>query len=103
MVFAGGVISGVKFLVTAAGPSALNRSSPCFGEVVSGLDVVRIISQKKAHGSGKPIDPPVIERIRIFSVGEVAPLPEPEPYADQRTAPSMKPDDMRSGEASEVN
>ncbi len=102
MVFDGGVISGVKFLVTAAGQSALNRSSPCFGEVVSGLDVVRNISQKKADGNGKPIAPPVIEGIRIFSVGEVAPLPEPEPYTDQRTPLSMKPDERRSGAASEA-
>ena len=84
-------ISGVKFLVTVSGQNLLNRMSPCFGEIVSGLDAAERISQAKAYRNGKPIEPPVIERIRIFSVGQVAPLPEPEPYVDPRTTPSLKP------------
>jgi len=90
MVRDGGATSGVRFFATASGQAPLNRIAPCFGEIVSGLDVVVNISQKRAYGNGKPIDPPVIERIRIFSVGEVAPLPEPEPYADERSHPSVK-------------
>ncbi len=102
MVNEGGRISGVRFLVTASGQAALNRISPCFGEVVSGLDVVVNISQKKAYRDGRPIDPPVIERIRIFSVGEVAPLPEPEPYTPQRSRPAMRKDEKKPGATPEV-
>ncbi len=102
MVREGGVTSGVRFFVTASGQTALNRISPCFGEVISGLDVVVNISQKKAYGNGRPIDPPVIERIRIFSVGEVAPLPEPEPYTDQRSHPAMRQDEKKPGATPEV-
>ncbi len=102
MVNEGGRISGVRFLVTASGQAALNRISPCFGEVVSGLDVVTNISQKKAYRNGKPIDPPVIERIRIFSVGQVAPLPEPEPYTERRSQPSMWQDEKKPGATPEV-
>ena len=102
LVHDGGATSAVRFFVTASGQAALNRIAPCFGVVVSGLDVVVNISRKKAYKNGRPIDPPVIERIRIFSVGEVAPLPEPEPYTDQRSHLSLKPDKKESGAAPEV-
>ncbi len=97
-----GATSGVRFLVTASGQADLNRHSPCFGMVVSGLAVVVNISPKKAYRNGTPIDPPVIERIRIFSVGEVAPLPETEPYTEERTRPSLKGYKKESGAAPEV-
>ena len=97
MVHEGGNTSGVRFFVTASSQPALNRISPCFGMVISGLDAVVNISQKKAYTSGKPIDPPVIERIRIFSVGQVAPLPEPEPYTIQRPHPALRPDENKPG------
>ena len=102
MVHDGGATSGVRFFVTASGQASLNRIAPCFGEVVSGLDVVVNISQTKAFRGGRPIDPPVIERIRIFSVGEVAPLPETEPYSEERTRPSLKGYKKESGAAPEV-
>ncbi len=95
MVREGGTNSGVKFFVTASGQPPLNGISPCFGIVVSGLDAVINISQTKAYGNGRPIDPPVIERIRIFSVGEVAPLPEPESFTHQRPDPAMRQDQTK--------
>ena len=94
--------SGGRFSGTAAGQAALNRIAPCVGVVVSGLDVVVNSSREKAYKSGRRIDPPVIERIRIFSVGEVAPLPEPEPYTDQRSHPSLRQDEKKPGATPEV-
>lgn len=76
----GGRISGVQFFVTAAGMPWLIGSYPCFGEVVSDMEVVFRISQVKTYNNGRPIEPVVIERVRIFSVGNPAPLPDPEPY-----------------------
>ncbi len=90
MVTGGAGTSGVKFFVTASGQPRLNRMSPCFGEVLFGLDVVVRITQRKAYGNGRPIDPPVIERVSIFSVGQVAPLPQPEPYTAKRSRPGPK-------------
>jgi cyclophilin family peptidyl-prolyl cis-trans isomerase len=79
-----GHISGVLFFVTASGHGWLNRYHPCFGEVVSGLDVVLRISTVKTQDSGRPLDPPTIQKIRIFKVGEPAGLPEPQPYYPER-------------------
>ena len=90
MVREGGNTSGVKFFITASGDPRWNSISPCFGMVVSGLNAVVNISQKKAYRSGKPFEPPVIERIRIFSVGQVTPLPEPEKHTISRPQPSRR-------------
>lgn len=79
-----GQISGVQFFVTAAALPRLVAYHPCIGIVVSGQDVVTRITEVKTHRNGQPIEPPVIERIRIFAVGDPAPLPEPVPYRPQR-------------------
>jgi len=79
-----GLISGVQFFVTAAALPQLVAYYPCIGIVVSGQDVVMRITQVKTHRNGQPIEPPVIERIRIFAVGGPAPLPEPVPYRPKR-------------------
>lgn len=57
---------------------------PCFGSVVSGLDVVARISEVKTHPSGRPIEPVVIEQVRVFSVGDPPPLAEPVSYEAKR-------------------
>ena len=79
-----GQISGVRFFVTAAALPRLSPYHPCIGIVVSGQDVVTRISQVKTYRSGKPIEAPVIDRIRIFSVGDPKALPEPVPYRPAR-------------------
>lgn len=79
-----GQISGVRFFVTDAAQPRLTGLFPCVGVVVSGREVVTRISSVKTHRNGRPIEAPVIERIRVFSVGDPAPLPEPEPYRPQR-------------------
>jgi peptidyl-prolyl cis-trans isomerase A (cyclophilin A) len=80
----GGVTSGVQFFVTASAQPRLSRFHPCFGIVVSGHDVVMSISQVKTYPNKRPLDPPVLERVRIFKVGDPPPLPEPQRYVHRR-------------------
>lgn len=87
----GGRVSAVQFFATASGEPWLNGDHPCFGVIVSGITVVRNISQVKTYSNDRPVDPPVIERVRIFSVGEPAPLPTPTPYRRQRVEFEARP------------
>ena len=73
-------ISAYQFFVTASAQPFLTGRHPCFGVVVSGRDVVMAISGVKTYSNGRPIDPVTIESVRIFAVGDPAPLPKPEPY-----------------------
>jgi cyclophilin family peptidyl-prolyl cis-trans isomerase len=93
---AGGRISAVQFFVTAAPQPWLTGRHPCFGEVIEGQEIVFNISQVKTYSNGKPIDPVIVEEIRIFKVGDPPALPEPVPYhpSPVRIAP-------RSGDATE--
>lgn len=76
----GARVSGSRFLITAAAMPGLNHTVPCFGTVMSGKEIVFNITAVKTHKNGRPIDPVIIREIVIFSKGEPAPLPEPEPY-----------------------
>lgn len=76
----GGRISAVKFFLTAASQPFLTPRHPCFGEVVAGQDVVHRITTVKTYPNGRPIEPVVLEAVRIFNVGEPDPLPEPVPH-----------------------
>ena len=73
-----GRTSAVQFFVTAAVQRGLSPRHPCFGVVVHGQDVAFNISQVKTDPGGKPIEPVMIERVRVFAVGDPPPLPEPE-------------------------
>lgn len=73
-------ISAVQFFVTASASPWLTGHYPCVGVVVHGLDVVTRITSVKTYSNGRPIDNIAIEKIRIFSMGEVEPLPEPVPF-----------------------
>ena len=42
------------------------------------------ISQVKAYSNRRPIEDVIIERVRIFAVGDPPPLPEPRPYTPVR-------------------
>ncbi len=87
----GGANSGVYFFVTASAQPWLTGNFPCFGWVVDGWDVVTHLSQVKTHPNGRPLDPPLIERIRVFSVGDPAPLPEPVAYTPRRVEFEARP------------
>lgn len=79
-------ISGVQFFVTAAAQPWLSSRHPLFGVVVEGRDVVRAISEVKTYSNGRPIDPVLIEKVRIFSVGDVEALPTPREFTPTRTS-----------------
>jgi cyclophilin family peptidyl-prolyl cis-trans isomerase len=80
----GATISAVMFFATASAQPWLNGNHPCFGIVISGQWVITNLSQVKTYPNDRPIDPPSIERIRIFTVGEPAQLEEPKPYFPKR-------------------
>ena len=73
-------LSAYQFFVTASGIPHRSGQQSCFGAVVTGLDVVMNISTVKTYPNGRPIDPVIIERIRIFAIGDPPPLPEPVKY-----------------------
>jgi cyclophilin family peptidyl-prolyl cis-trans isomerase len=70
-------VSGYQFFVTATAQPFMTGGYPCFGVVVSGLDVVMDITSVKTYSNGRPMEPVIIEEIRIFSRGDPRPLPEP--------------------------
>jgi len=84
--------SPYSFIVTASPQPQLTGRHPCFGEVVAGLDVVFRISEVKTLPNGRPIEPVVIEQVRVFSVGDPAPLREPDSYLSRpkRLAPRQR-------------
>lgn len=79
-----GRISGSLFFISASGLPFLSRRHPCFGKVVHGLETVYRISSVKTYSNGKPIEDVILEKVRIFKVGDPDPLPDPEEY----TAPA---------------
>jgi len=86
-----GAINVVKFFVTVSAQPRLTGNHACFGIVVSGRDVVTRLSQVKTHRNGTPLDPPSIDRIRIFSVGDPPPLPELVTFRPQRREFEARP------------
>ena len=77
-------ISAVQFFITAASQPFMTGRHPCFGKVVEGQDVIFTISAVKTYSNGRPIDSVTIDKIRIFKVGDPAPLEEPQPYTPKR-------------------
>ena len=75
-----GRVSASLFFVTSGSLPYLNNRHPCFGEVVSGEDVVWEICTVKTLPSGKPITPVILESVRVIPVGSPPPLQEPIPY-----------------------
>jgi len=73
-------LSAARFQITATSMPGFSNTVPCFGVVAEGLDTVHLISTVKTHPNGQPLEPVIIERIRLFEIGEPEPLPEPVPY-----------------------
>lgn len=90
-----GLVSAVQFFATASAQPRLSGQYPCFGIVVEGREVIQNLAQTKTFSNGRPIEPVIIERIRIFKVGEPAALPLARPYAPSRT-PLRSRDEMRT-------
>lgn len=80
-----GLFSAVQFFATASAQPWLTGQHPCFGLVVEGREVILQLAQVKTFSNGRPIEPVIIDRIRIFKVGDPAPLPVALPYTPVRT------------------
>jgi len=89
----GGRHSPALFFVTASGQPWLIRRHPCFGVVVSGREVVQALTEiKTTERDKRPLEPEYIHKVRIFAVGEPAPLPQPSPYEPKQHKLFKKPD-----------
>jgi peptidyl-prolyl cis-trans isomerase A (cyclophilin A) len=84
-----GRISAAQFFVTAGSQPLLTPRHPCFGTVVAGKESVFRITSVATYSNGRPIEPVVLEQVRVFSVGSPEPLPEPVPY--QPPSRSLQP------------
>lgn len=86
--------SPYSFFITASAQPQLSGIYPCFGEVVQGLDVVLRITQVKTRRGDRPIDPVLINKVRIFKVGDPPGLAEPVSYQakPRRFAPRPRPE-----------
>ncbi len=91
----GNRISGAKFVITPWTATFLTRNYPCFGMVVSGLDVVQRISEVKTTRAGKPLEPITVNKIRIRKVGNPPPLPDPVPHVPKAVQIGIRPDAPR--------
>ncbi len=75
---AGGRISAVRFFVTvSASKRLIKRRQPCFGKIVEGMEVAWQLSSLKTDIAGRPLEPEALKQVRIFSVGDPKPIPEP--------------------------
>ena len=86
-------VSAYQFFITASAQPFLNGHHPCFGVVVSGLDVVFEISAVRAYSNGRPVEPVIIGEIRILRHGDPPPLPVPRVHkpAPAKLEPLEKP------------
>lgn len=73
-------VSAYQFFVTASAQPHLSGHHPCFGVVVSGMEVVTRITGVKTYSNGRPIEPVTIEKVRIFKIGDPPPLADPVPH-----------------------
>jgi len=92
---AGGKVSGVQFFVTASAHPWLDSAHPLIGVVVEGRETVFQISQVRTYENGRPVEPVVLDEVRVFAVGDPPPLPEPVPYTPQPERLRLRPDALR--------
>lgn len=85
--------SPYSFFITAAAQPQFSGLYPCFGTVVQGLDVILRITAVKTRRDDRPIEPVLINKVRIFTVGDPPGLAEPVSYQakPKRFAPRPRP------------
>ena len=83
MVSGSGHQQGVSFFLTSSPDPMLSSQHPCFGEVVRGQRIIDQITGVRAYNNDRPVEDVVIEKVRLFKVGDVPPLPEPVAYFPQ--------------------
>jgi len=89
-----GRISGVVFFVTASSLPWLTGKYPCFGDVIAGKEVIWSLTELKTLSDDTPREPVLIEKVRVYQVGDPPPLPEPVPFypEPQELKPKPLPD-----------
>ena len=90
-----GEISGVQFLVTYAAQPHMTDSSPCFGRVIEGQEVILAITSVKTYSNGRPMERIVVEKVRVFKVGDPAELPAIEHYTRESPQFGIRKDKKR--------
>lgn len=77
---AGARMSAVQFFITAGAAPWFTGKQPCFGRVISGQETVFDITQVKTYSNHRPIEPVMIEKIAVFTVGHAPELETPRAY-----------------------
>ncbi len=93
----GGLISGSMFFVSEIGMNWLNDRHPCFGIVLSGMEVVHAITTVKTDSMGKSIDPITLITVKVFSVGNPDPIPEPVYFEPEVQKMELRPEILKDG------
>ena len=85
--------SPYSFFITASAQPQFSGLYPCFGAVVQGRDVVLRITEVRTHRDDRPIEPVLINKVRIFTVGDPPDLAEPVSYQakPRKFAPRPRP------------
>jgi len=68
--------AGSQFFIMTSDSPHLDGQYAAFGRVLEGMEVAEDIVQSPRDRSDRPLDPPVMEKVRVETYGEVYPFEE---------------------------